>query len=433
MSESNIHIDLFTNSGCLTTEALKGYNDGALSNLEKDQVQGHLDTCELCSDAMEGLQLMTEPGKLDSIVAEINENLKDTLPDSGNSKSVKFNKQNRFYYIAAAASVAILMGFYFYLQNEFIDESEVRSISQAVDLDEKSIPPMPVARSQKNISKPEGNLQQNPKKEKPIQKEKPKKKIEKEKTIQVAEVEQSLDQDNEDEAIAYVQPLKAVRASEDIPRSLGSQGRVTNIEENIELEEYVVVDIASNQPLEYYIGGVIVYDHAYEQAESASFSTKTGVMSRKSVSSQKMNSAPQVVMSESKKEKDRNPSKDEISAQQNSFENEPELTDENHFFSLGNEVPQFPGGYEALIEFLKSNLNYPKDAKQRGLQGQVVISFIIEENGEVSSAKIIHGIGGGCDDEALRVIELMPSWQPAYKDGSPIRVLFNMPITFKLN
>ncbi len=63
----------------------------------------------------------------------------------------------------------------------------------------------------------------------------------------------------------------------------------------------------------------------------------------------------------------------------------------------------------------------------------MVISFIIGENGEISSVKIVHGIGGGCDEEAIRVIESMPVWEPAIKDEKPVRVLFNMPITFRLN
>jgi len=63
----------------------------------------------------------------------------------------------------------------------------------------------------------------------------------------------------------------------------------------------------------------------------------------------------------------------------------------------------------------------------------LVISFIIEEDGDISSVSVIRGIGGGCDEEAIRVIESMPAWEPALKNEKPVRVLFNMPITFKLN
>lgn len=433
MSESNKHIDLFTKSGCLTTEALKGHISESLSDLEKDRVQNHLDSCELCSDALEGLQLISDPNKVDTIVSEIKKNLKKTLPDSGTTQSTKFKKQTRLYYYAVAASIVILMGFYFYLQNNFNNESAVQSVSQVVELEEKSIPPMPRTKVEETDIQPDDISQQNTKEVEPIQKERSKDQIRKEKKNQVAEIEKSIEKDQPDEDITYVPPLNAVRTLEDIPKSLGNQERLTGIAENAEPEEYVAMDIASTQPIEYYIGGVIVYDRAYKQAEQTVYSTKSNAVSGSSASSKRMEKKPQMVMSASKNEKGREQSEDKLSVQQNDFENESELKDESHFFSLGNEVPQYPGGYEALIEYLISHLNYPKDAKEQGLQGQVVISFVIEENGEVSSAKIIKGIGGGCDEEALRVIELMPDWQPAYKDGSPIRVLFNMPITFKLN
>lgn len=433
MSESNKHIDLFTNSGCLTTEALKGYVSEALSELENDQVKGHIDSCELCSDALEGYQLMSDPTKLDSIVSEINENFQVRHAEGAKiTQTHKFKLQTRLYYFGAAASVIILIGFYFYLQNYISKKSTSQSVSQVIDLDKKSIPPMPKGKFQEIVTNPESISQQKSEEVEPSQKERPKQQIKKESTIQVTTIKQPLIQENEEEVIAYVPPLKAVRAPESIPKSLGSQERVTDFEETIEPEEYAAVDIASTQPVEYYIGGVIVYDKTNEKLGLVSSSAKSSAKSGKGSRQKSMDVMPQTVASESKKEMDVMMEQN-LDQEQQEFENESALTDENHFFSLGNEVPQYPGGYEALIEYLNSNLNYPKEARESELQGQVVISFIIEENGEVSSATIIHGIGKGCDKEILRVVKLMPDWQPAYKDGKPVRVLFNMPITFRLN
>ena len=434
MSESDTHIDLFTKSGCLTTEALKGYISDAFSDLEKDRVKNHLDSCELCSDALEGFQLMSDPKELDSIVSEINENLQATLiKDVERTQAKKFKLQNKLYYIAAAASVLILLGFYLYLKTYLNSESETQSISQLVDIEEKSIPPMPKAKKQDIITKSEEQPQQPDKRGKSSQKETPNEIIKKTEIAEKVEINQPVQIAMDEEDMTYVAPLKALRAPESIPESIGVKEIDPDVDRTIESEGYIAVDLASTQPLEYYIGGVVVYDKAYENAEPTAYSAGDRTMSGRTSNNKKMNAIPQMITSESKKGKGIKQSEDMIAEEQSDFETEEEVASENHFFSLGNEVPQYPGGYEALIEYLNSNLTYPKEARQKGLQGKVVLSFIIEESGKVSSATIIRGIGGGCDDEAIRVIELMPAWQPAYKEGSPVRVLFNMPITFKLN
>jgi periplasmic protein TonB len=96
------------------------------------------------------------------------------------------------------------------------------------------------------------------------------------------------------------------------------------------------------------------------------------------------------------------------------------------------QMPAFPGGEEALYKFLSTNIKYPTVAKETGISGTVVISFIVEKNGEISNARVIKGIGGGCDDEALRVIKSMPNWSPGKQLGKPVRVQFNLPVKFSL-
>lgn len=450
MSESNKHIDLFTTSGCLTSDALKMYSTDQLTNLQKEEVDNHLESCELCSDALEGIQLLSDPQKLDKIVSEINENLKSNL---AHKQTKKDTFQNRFFYIAAAASIIILIGFYFYLQNSFNPEPGSQSISQVVEMEEKSLPPMPKGKSQESNPPVEPNTQSHnevqtvqqettnevivktetektagPAKQihnqaQTIQQETTNEvvvKTEIEKTIEPDVLEQMMDVDAD---IAYVAPLNTFRASESIPESLAMDEFELDVQEDMEEEEYLAVDIASTQPLEYYIGGVVVYDNAIVSDN----------LSGRASSDQKMNIAPQMVTSGSKKGKEDRRQKNILPVEKGESSLDGNEQNENHFFSLGNEVPQFPGGYESLIRFLNTNLNYPKEAREQRLQGQLVISFVVEENGEISSAIIVHGIGGGCDEEAIRVIESMPAWEPAIKDEKPVRVLFNMPITFRLN
>lgn len=105
---------------------------------------------------------------------------------------------------------------------------------------------------------------------------------------------------------------------------------------------------------------------------------------------------------------------------------------ENPVFEVPDTDPEFVGGMEALYKYLAENIHYPKKAKSEGIQGRVFVSFVIEADGSVTNAKVVRSIGGGCDEEALRVVEAMPKWKPGMQSGKPVRVQFNLPITFKL-
>lgn len=111
---------------------------------------------------------------------------------------------------------------------------------------------------------------------------------------------------------------------------------------------------------------------------------------------------------------------------------EEEEIQEAEIFTVVEESPSFPGGDEARILFLQDNIKYPQMARESGIQGTVYVTFVVEPNGSVSNVKILRGIGGGCDEEAIRVINLMPKWNPGKQRGKPVRVQFNMPIKFTL-
>lgn len=101
-------------------------------------------------------------------------------------------------------------------------------------------------------------------------------------------------------------------------------------------------------------------------------------------------------------------------------------------FFVVEEMPQFPGKDAALYNYLSANLKYPVAAREHKTEGRVFISFIIERNGNVSHTKVQHGIGNGCDEEALRVIRQMQPWIPGTMHGKPIRVQYSLPVKFTL-
>ena len=99
------------------------------------------------------------------------------------------------------------------------------------------------------------------------------------------------------------------------------------------------------------------------------------------------------------------------------------------FFSV-QEPPLFPGGDTERIKFLQHNIIYPPEARIKKIHGKVYIGFIVEKDGSISNARVIKGIGYGCDEEALRVIISMPAWKPGRQNGSAVRVFVNWPIVF---
>jgi TonB family protein len=105
---------------------------------------------------------------------------------------------------------------------------------------------------------------------------------------------------------------------------------------------------------------------------------------------------------------------------------------ENGVFTVVEHMPEYVGGNNAMSTFIAGNIKYPQKAKEKGVQGTVYISFVIDENGSVGEAKVIRGVGSGCDEEALRVVKMMPKWEPGKQSGKKVKVAFTLPIKFAL-
>jgi len=105
---------------------------------------------------------------------------------------------------------------------------------------------------------------------------------------------------------------------------------------------------------------------------------------------------------------------------------------EDEVFTVVEEMPEYPGGIQEMMNFLANNIRYPEQARREEKQGNVFVNFVIEKDGAVSNVTILRGIGAGCDEEAKRVVELMPKWKPGYQRGQAVRVSFNLPVKFTL-
>lgn len=107
-------------------------------------------------------------------------------------------------------------------------------------------------------------------------------------------------------------------------------------------------------------------------------------------------------------------------------------TDDKTFKEIIEETPQYPGGTKSLEKYLAKNLHYPKYAEKRGIQGQVIIRFLIKENGSISDISLVKKLQKNCDSEAIRLVQMMPRWIPCSQNGIPVKAYYSLIIDFKL-
>ena len=105
---------------------------------------------------------------------------------------------------------------------------------------------------------------------------------------------------------------------------------------------------------------------------------------------------------------------------------------EEEIFTVVESAPEYPGGEEALYKYLQTSINYPQLAKDQNLQGRVFVTFVVAKDGSIANPKILRDIGGGCGEEAIRVVRKMPKWKPGKQRGKSVRVQFNLPVMFQL-
>ena len=105
---------------------------------------------------------------------------------------------------------------------------------------------------------------------------------------------------------------------------------------------------------------------------------------------------------------------------------------ESAVFIQVEEMPEFPGGQQALFQYISQSVRYPSEAHKKGIQGKVYVQFEVDTDGKVTGAKIARGVDSLLDAEALRVVSVMPAWKPGKQEGKPVKVSYTLPITFAL-
>ena len=119
----------------------------------------------------------------------------------------------------------------------------------------------------------------------------------------------------------------------------------------------------------------------------------------------------------------------------NGWEKNPSETprpEEQTIFEVVENMPDFPGGQAALMQYLAKNIKYPTIAQENGTQGRVIVQFVVNKDGSIVDAKVVRSVDPYLDKEALRVINTMPKWKPGMQRGKPVRVKFTVPVMFRL-
>ena len=108
------------------------------------------------------------------------------------------------------------------------------------------------------------------------------------------------------------------------------------------------------------------------------------------------------------------------------------ITGDTTIYTAAEKMPSFPGGEMKMYEFLAMNVRYPQRAREDGYSGTVYVRFVVEPDGSITNIEVAKGVGGGCSEEAVRVVKMMPNWIPGEAFGKKVRVTYTLPVSFKL-
>ncbi|MEY4937147.1 MAG: hypothetical protein RIS64_3506 [Bacteroidota bacterium] len=102
-------------------------------------------------------------------------------------------------------------------------------------------------------------------------------------------------------------------------------------------------------------------------------------------------------------------------------------------YDIVDQKPEFETGEAEMFKYLRQNIHYPAAAREHGIEGKVFVNFVINTDGSISDVNVLKGIGGGCDEETIRVVQNMPKWKPGQHQGNTVKTRFTVPVSFKLD
>jgi len=381
--------NMFEPSGCLTREAFEALVNHQLPSGAKAMADEHVASCPFCSDALEGYN--TQEADF-AILMDKTDSGFANMTARARSKSTK--KRALWISVSAAASVIMLVGL-FMLINQSQPKMQVAQNTQKGTIVNKS-----------------------EKENKPVSENS-------EKMKQVAPETRTIPAKPAKKTVQFVSP--EISKSEEV----STNGAVTM---ETQTNAPIAVPLASEEKM--VVANVVSKDDRKETEAYKKGSDKSATMgmakSRRAVDSP----AAVTVMAEKMELKsplqdtlDNDLAEIELKQASNKSSKTKKASDKEPI-TFVDKMPEYPGGSDAMFKFLYKNAVYPPLAKEKKISGKVFVQFVVEKDGKISNIKVIRGIGGGCDEEAMRVISLMPAWKPGTQNGKPVPVYFTLPIIF---
>ncbi|HIA35914.1 MAG TPA: TonB family protein [Flavobacteriales bacterium] len=391
------HIDIFSDTECLSLDVMKAYIAHKLGAHERLQVEKHLVDCAICSDAVEGFALMSTGSAINKRVDKINSRI-DALTTKAYAPLWK-----KEYLSYAAAVVGILLvcsTLYVSIRSFFISDN---LISQETNMIKPDLP----MKEEHNITLDKSFKEQTEIAEKPTAK-KDGAIIE---DLEIATIPKITDVVPEKETKALALPSEPQSTqTANIPDAMNIVS-----EEKEEEAEIIIAQSLDQIPAGSFSGS------KFQQMESSG--SKTSGNNSKAKRNQAISKAASI---DNDMESDMVFANDETSIIMEEAEDE-------EIYSVVEVPPSYTGGEEKLMEYLATNISYPNKAKKKMIEGIVFISFIVNKDGGISDVKILKSLESSCDKEAIRVVKNMPNWIPGKMKNKEVSVQHNLPIKFKIS
>ncbi len=465
MTDSSKH-KIFIETDCISEQTMFDYIDKKLNGKESHLVEKHMLHCELCSDAMDGLELTKNRERISAINQKITEHIS---PPPQETKIIAFN----YKLIASiAAAVLLLIGGVFFFNQYFSQKDEIaefKSETSKLPILPNPPPPSPIPLPSKesnaesvnpqtpgasNVDETVGakaklsmgetrELEQQPAQLEEIASE-PDSKTRSSNgagdAVTTIEAPSQIIQTEEKAKLITAAPAKS---NYDAPQSSLYQSRkddnagemkksealggASNKEISV-LSDLTASKASSPRRSENENDAGKTDDKAVTKSETAKSSFLSGAL-KKSRSKEK-SAAPaagEVSYAPKKTVNDGAPMEVEISNDKSGIEvHEEDVLNQTQNFA--EQMPEFPGGNDSLALFIRNNFKYPANFKNEGISNKVYVTFIVDKEGKIKEAKIIKGVNAELDKEALRVVNAMPKWKPGKNGGKVVSVNYNLPI-----
>ncbi|MDP1747753.1 MAG: TonB family protein [Bacteroidota bacterium] len=455
MNDSLKH-KIFIETDCISEQTMFDYIDKKLSAKESHSVEKHLLHCELCSDALEGLELTSNRAR----IAAINQKVREYIAPRKETRLISFNYK---LIVSIAASVLLLIGGIFFF-NQFSKKDEMAEFKSENAVSFKSQPPPPPQDDEMIFDSTISNSPEVAKEENTSFPGKGRlDKMEEEAPPATAEGQGSVSESQSDSKTRIVTGEKAADNAgasyySVTPTVENKKGTATapiksdNIAPKSELYQRAKDGNLAEQKNAGAAGGV-ADERDMELSESTvttiSKSTATSGISdsddiggdkvaKKSVKPIGLFRSESKEKRKTEREKEESPTEsiayapqsivndDEKLVSAKVAESEPDqLQDE---LKSIDQMPEFMGGQDSLLKFIRKNFKYPANYKAESSNKKIDVNFIVDKDGKIKKAKIVKGINSELDKEALRVVNSMPKWKAGLNNGKPVSVNFDLPI-----